>query len=412
MESPHSKDTGAITSDLACRALDFDIDLDLDIDRRLGIMAASDPEELLRQAQERSAQLETYAADLSRTYAELRRHLQHMTVLHEVNTRIVSALDPDEVVAVVLDSLRDLLTYETAAVFLVDLDVAVPAEGPHTVTPTAGTYPRVRAGRGFDLGREPPKAGTIADEGSTVAEAMRDQHTVGRMIPSGLLQLAIPLVAGGRALGALEVALAAPLGVDDVTILELLAAAAAVALQNAHLYQETQRLATTDPLTGLSNYRHFHELLALEVQRARRMRYSVGMLIMDLDHFKLVNDRHGHPVGDRALQQIADLLRTRLRRTDVIARVGGEEFAALLPGDDLEEVKIVGEKLRSAVAELPPVVGGMGDNAEPTLLTLSVGGTSLAPDVLESQLLIGCADRALYDAKRNGRNQVCICHSI
>ena len=81
-------------------------------------------------------------------------------------------------------------------------------------------------------------------------------------------------------------------------LVELLAAAAAVALQNAHLYQETQRLATTDPLTGLSNYRHFHDLLALEVQRARRMDYPVGLLIMDLDHFKQINDRHGHPVGD------------------------------------------------------------------------------------------------------------------
>src|SRR6185312_14202518 len=164
-------------------------------------------------------------------------------------------------------------------------------------------------------------------------ESMREQHTVGRMLPSGVLQLVVPLVAAGWALGALEVTLGAPLGVDDVKILELLAAGAAVALQNAHLYQETQRLATTDPLTGLSNYRHFQGLLSLEVQRARRMNYSVGLLMMDLDHFKLVNDRHGHPAGDQALRRVADLLRTRLRRTDIVARVGGEEFAAILPGD-------------------------------------------------------------------------------
>src|SRR5438128_11950178 len=97
---------------------------------------------MLRLEQERSAQLETYAADLSRTYAELRRHLHHMTVLHEVNTRIASALDPDEVLASMLDSLGQLLTYESAVVYLVDLDVAVPAEGPHTVVP-ASTPPRM-----------------------------------------------------------------------------------------------------------------------------------------------------------------------------------------------------------------------------------------------------------------------------
>ncbi len=366
-------------------------------------MTAEDPAELLRQAQERSAQLETYAADLNRTYGELRRHLHHMTVLHEVSTRIVSALDPEEVFLGVLNSLSELVTYVTAAIFLVDLDVAVPAEGPRTVTP-AGGLPRLRASRSGEEGPLDRVGGDVVAEDSTVVEAMRDQHTVGRMLPSGVLELVIPLVAGGRALGALEVTLRAPLGVDDVKILELLAAAAAVALQNAHLYQETQRLATTDPLTGLSNYRHFHELLRYEVQRARRMEYAVGLLIMDLDHFKQVNDRHGHPAGDQALRQIADLLRKRLRRTDIIGRIGGEEFAAILPGDGPEEVAIVAEKLRKAVEELPPVTGGMGD--ESTKVTLSVGGASLGPDVLDSHVLIGWADRALYEAKRNGRNQV------
>src|SRR5438309_10704898 len=105
-------------------------------------MSAGDPAQLLKLEQERSAQLETYAADLSRTYAELRRHLHHLTVLHEVSTRIVSALVPDEVVAGVLDSLNDLLTFQTAAVYLVDLDVAVLAEGPRTVIPS-DTLPRL-----------------------------------------------------------------------------------------------------------------------------------------------------------------------------------------------------------------------------------------------------------------------------
>jgi diguanylate cyclase (GGDEF)-like protein len=362
-----------------------------------------DPSEMLRIEQERSAQLETYAADLNRTYGELRRHLQHMTVLHEVTLRIASALDPDEVLAGVLDSLSQMLAYRTAAVYLMDLDVAVPLDGPHTVMPTL-TPPRLRAGRAFDEGPLDTPEGSVASEDSTVVEAMRDQQTVGRLTSSGALQLVVPLRAGGRSLGALELVLGEALGEDDVKLVELLAAGAAVALQNAYLYQETQRLATTDALTGLSNYRHFHELLTLEVQRARRMDYPIGLIIMDLDHFKLVNDRHGHPIGDATLRQVAEQLRKRLRRTDVVGRIGGEEFAAILPGDSLAEVAIVAEKLRRAVEELPPVSGGMTD--APTLVTLSLGGTSLSAENVGVEQLIGCADQALYQAKDNGRNQV------
>jgi diguanylate cyclase (GGDEF)-like protein len=353
--------------------------------------------------QEPAAQLETYAADLSRTYSELRRHLHHMTVLHEVSTRIASALDPDEVLAGMLDSLSQLVTYETAVVYLLDLDVAVAAEGPHTIVP-ADTLPRVHAGRSLEGGSLDSLVGSIAAEDSTVMAAIRGQHTIGRQTVDEVLELVVPLRAGGRALGALDLRMAEALPEDDVKIIELLAAAGSVALQNAHLYQETQRLATTDPLTGLSNYRHFHDLLNLEVERARRMDYSVGLVIMDLDHFKHVNDRHGHPIGDSALRQVAERLRSRLRRTDVLGRLGGEEFGAILPGASLKEVAVVAEKVRRAVEELPPLSGGM--TAAPTPVTLSVGGTSLTADVVDAAALVSCADQALYQAKRNGRNQV------
>jgi hypothetical protein len=139
-----------------------------------------DPSEMLRREQERSGQLETYAADLNRTYSELRRHLHHMTVLHEVNTRIASALDPEEVLASMLDSLNQLLTYQTAAIYLVDLNVAVPAEGPHTVSP-ANSLPHLRAARAFDAGPLQPVEGSVAGDDGTIIEAMREQRTVGRM---------------------------------------------------------------------------------------------------------------------------------------------------------------------------------------------------------------------------------------
>ncbi len=363
---------------------------------------AGDAQEQLKREQERAAQLETYAADLARTYAELRRHLQHMTVLHEVNTRIASALDPDEVLASMLDSLSQLVTYEAAGVYLLDLGVTVPTTGPGEVVP-GDSLPRLRAGRVSGSGMLPDAEDAPPSEESVVLQVMASQQTVARMSHGDGLELALPLLAGGRALGAVQLHLASPLGEEEVRVLELLCAGVAVALQNAHLYQETQRLATTDPLTGLSNYRHFHELLDLEVQRARRMEYPVGLLMMDLDHFKEVNDRFGHPAGDGVLRRVAILLRDRLRRTDVVGRLGGEEFGAVLPGASLDEVAIVAEKMRRAVAE-PPVADTPGDRR--IAVTLSIGGASLAHDAVDAERLVSSADQALYEAKNGGRNQV------
>jgi diguanylate cyclase (GGDEF)-like protein len=362
-----------------------------------------DVAELLEREKERSAQLETYASDLKRTYQELQRHLGHMTVLHEVTTRIASALDPDEVLASMLDSLSQLVAYQTAVVYLVDLNIAAPEEGPRQEL-AAGVQPTVRAARSAEEGPLEAVIGSVAPPDSTIVDAMRDQHTAGHLLASGALQLVVPLRAGGRSLGAIELSLGRPLPDEDVKLIELLTAAAAVALQNAHLYQETQRLATTDALTGVSNYRHFHDLLSLEVQRARRLGYPVGLLIMDLDYFKQVNDRHGHPMGDFALREVAERLRHRLRRTDVVGRLGGDEFGAILPGDGLAEVVVVAEKLRHAVEELAPLRGGMTNAA--TRITLSVGGASLAADEVNSELLVSRADLALYQAKGQGGNQV------
>ncbi len=368
----------------------------------MAVVNRDDAEEQLKREQERAAQLESYAADLARTYAELRRHLQHMTVLHEVSTRIASALDPDEVLASMLDSLGQLVTYRAAGVYLLDLDVSVGAHGAGSVTP-GDSLPRLRAGRAAERGALQAGEEALAAEDSAIREAMASQQTVAHLAPAGSLDLALPLLAGGRALGALDLQLAQPLAEEDVRVLELLCAAVAVALQNAHLYQETQRLATTDPLTGLSNYRHFHDLLELEVQRARRMDYPVGLLMMDLDHFKEINDRYGHPTGDGVLRRVAEVLRGRLRRTDVVGRLGGEEFGAVLPGASLEEVAIVAEKIRQAVAEAPPPADG---GAGPAAVTVSVGGTSARPEAADATHLVSCADQALYEAKNSGRNQV------
>jgi diguanylate cyclase (GGDEF)-like protein len=177
--------------------------------------------------------------------------------------------------------------------------------------------------------------------------------------------------------------------------LELFADGASVALRNAHLYQQARRESRTDPLTGLLNRRAFDAQLELEVQRARRLGYPVGLLMIDVDEFKDVNDRHGHPAGDETLRQLSGLFSGRLRRSDVVARLGGEEFAIVLPGAVVGQVVTVAEKLRTAVGELSM-----------PRVTISVGGASLAAARASAATLLDQADRALYAAKRHGRNQV------
>lgn len=362
-------------------------------------------EDRLQELESAPVQMESYAEDLSRTYGELRRSLQRMTILHEANTSIASALDPDAVSSSMLDALDQLINYDLAAIYTLDLDVLATQEAPNILLP-ASRQLRMRRGRSRVDALKPPREGTRARSGGVVDESVRDGQRAVRGGTDGSLQMAVPLRAVNRTLGALFIRCAAALSEEEIKLVELLASGGAVALQNAHLHQETQRLATTDSLTGLSNRRHFEELFRLEVERARRLDYPIGFMMMDFDNFRQVNARHLHAGGDLALFRLAEVLRTKLRRTDVVGRLGGEEFGAVLPGANLEEVGIVAEKVRSAIADMPslPVPGTRGD--PPVPVTISVGGTSMPGALADLRTLLNQADQALYRAKDLGKNRI------
>jgi diguanylate cyclase (GGDEF)-like protein len=222
--------------------------------------------------------------------------------------------------------------------------------------------------------------------------------------------LPVAMRASGVVVGLLHIVRShgAPLVDDDRKLAELVAAEAAAAIHNARLYEQTQRLAVTDPLTNLSNHRSFRDSLALEIARASRLGYALGLLMIDVDNFKRVNDTFGHPVGDDVLRDIADVLRSNLRQTDVAARYGGEEFAIVLPGLGPRGVEAVGEKLRRAVKSLQPLIA---EGAAPFQISISVGGVSASHPNLNAVDLIRVADSALYAAKRRGRDAVCVAAS-
>ena len=173
---------------------------------------------------------------------------------------------------------------------------------------------------------------------------------------------------------------------------------------------ELDRLARTDGLTGIANRRAFFDVLGVEFRRSRRYGRELSVLMLDLDHFKQVNDRWGHPFGDEVLRQTAVLIARDVRESDIVGRYGGEEFAVALPETGQEQAVLVGEKLRLALeahefrSEDQPGVGH-----PPVRLTISVGVASLpVADDQDEYELIGRADQALYEAKRSGRNRVVV----
>jgi diguanylate cyclase (GGDEF)-like protein len=169
--------------------------------------------------------------------------------------------------------------------------------------------------------------------------------------------------------------------------------------QVTHLLEEQ---AHTDVLTGLSNRRRFFEMAEAELTRARRYGTALSLLMLDIDHFKTVNDMHGHRAGDRVLQQLARTCREVLRAVDIVGRVGGEEFAILLPETALPGAVEVAERLLVAVARASVA----RDEGVPLRITVSIGVATLQPkgnlDTVMSQ-----SDTALYQAKHDGRNRVC-----
>lgn len=170
-------------------------------------------------------------------------------------------------------------------------------------------------------------------------------------------------------------------------------------------FEETERSARTDALTGLSNRRVFHETLDAEIRRSRRYRWPVTVLMLDLDHFKDVNDSFGHQLGDLVLERVGGIVRHAIRDADAACRFGGEEFAIVLPETAREGGYAVAERIRGRVAH---AFHGRPLEGNDVPMTLSCGVATYPEDGLHAEELLARADEALYGAKHAGRNRVCV----
>ncbi len=183
----------------------------------------------------------------------------------------------------------------------------------------------------------------------------------------------------------------------DMTILD-------IRIRKAIEHEQTRRLAYTDDLTSLANYRSFHTRLQQEIERANRYCRPLSLIMLDIDYFKAYNDTHGHPQGDAILTQVAKLLKQTSRSSDMVARYGGEEFALVLPETDQASAEALGNRLREGIEQFQ----FPGEEHLPSkILTISVG-IATHSRFASKEALIAAADAELYRAKREGRNRVCV----
>jgi diguanylate cyclase (GGDEF)-like protein len=218
--------------------------------------------------------------------------------------------------------------------------------------------------------------------------------------------LALPLIAeSGRIAGVLNLFRHRPGGFSakEIELLRKIAGQVGQVIDTISVYQHTRELSFTDELTKVFNRRYFNQRFEREMQRAQRYGRTLSLIMLDIDHFKTFNDTHGHLWGDQILKQVAQILEKSLRKADILARFGGEEFVVLLPEIDKEHGRKVAEKLRRAIerTDFPNAA------TQPLgRLTISLGLAAFPEDAKEAEALLDHADQGLYLAKSRGRNQI------
>lgn len=256
-----------------------------------------------------------------------------------------------------------------------------------------------------------PRDGMIGDAMRGKILVLREEHVARRGRPelsdlerAGMVPDAvIPIVVEESVVAILAVAGSAGRMDRDRPYASMLADLVANAFQISLAIDTLEQRAMTDPLTGLYNRAYLADRFLVELRRARNYGFPMSVALFDIDRFKRINDRHGHPAGDAVLRKLASFLRERTRSTDAVVRYGGEEFAVLMATADSDVAFQQADRIRAELEKTPFVVPGQ---AEPVQVTISGGVATYPQDGQTFSELIAVADAGLYHAKENGRNQV------
>jgi diguanylate cyclase (GGDEF)-like protein/PAS domain S-box-containing protein len=327
---------------------------------------------------------------------ERARHEAEAGVLRRIATLVATGAQPDAIFAMVAQETAALFGATLGAVVRFDLPAGL---GVVVGAATAGA--RTVVGAVIDL----RGASAVANVARSGAAARVDDYRDAPLDPvfalAGLTgAVCAPIHVGGRLWGSVGAGFAGTAPPSDAHVrLARIAELVSVAIANAEAWDTLARQAATDSVTSLANHRAFHERLRAETERAARYGRDLSVAIFDLDHFKQINDLHGHQTGDAVLAAVARRLTAHARASDLVARIGGEEFAWLMPETDRENAHDAAERARLAIA----------DSAfDGVAVTISCGVCS-SEDARSAAELLRFADQALYDAKHGGRNNV-RCH--
>ncbi len=342
--------------------------------------------------------LTTLASEVTETmrnaalFAEVRQARDELRALYESAQALSKSLELSTVLDGLVSGTCRRFGYRRGAILLND--------------PTGDLVVRAAHGDSRMLGRRVPLGqgaeGMAAKEARAVLLPESEPSTT-----SGATRgpaLAVPLLREDTVIGVFSVSVDQPgaLGERDTRVLTTLAGYAAVAIENATLYERTRDLASTDGLTGLLNHRAFWQALTGELERARRYALPLSLIVVEIDRFKRYNDRYGHLRGDEVLRLVARaLLKEHRQQIDTVARYGGDEFTLLLPHTDKTAAAAVAERIRLAVEATPFIVG-----TEVTSVSVSLGVAAFPEDAETLNTLVDVADRRMYVAKRSGGNAV------
>jgi diguanylate cyclase (GGDEF)-like protein len=352
---------------------------------------------------EAERQLEALIQERTRDLALVEKQALALAALQKATSSLLHTLNISRLMGQILDAARDAIPSAED----VRLNLIEHQHGRGKVLAELPLQdPRIHR---VDLSRT--QAGPLKDIGdgySLLIPDLQDVHDLHGFLENQLETKArsamiAPMILDREVLGALSLTAADPsiFSEDDLRLVTSFAATATAAIHNAILYSETQNLAATDPLTGQLNRRSFFELGEREISRFERFGHPFAWIMFDIDLFKQINDRYGHPAGDQVLTEIVDRCCEVIRHVDVLGRYGGDEFVILLPETDLQRAMEIAERIRISISEEPVMT-----DAGPIQVSISMGITQITPDTADLGLLLNKVDQALYKSKQSGRNTI------
>ena len=353
--------------------------------------------ETVREREERLVQVERLRRALEETRANLESNVQYLRTIAEVTAVIAGTLDPEELYRIIPERVMGKLGLNDFCIMLYSRA---------TRRLEAKSVPAVDGGRmpAFTLAPGEGVAGKVFATGEPAwipdVRSSPDFLHYGGLRTDVRSFMCVPLVSKGKSIGVLLLNHSEPNAFEPELLptMRVLASHLAIAIENAEMFGLVKSLAEKDSLTLLYNHGAFHEKLAIELERANRYARPMAVIILDLDRFKEINDRCGHTTGDRVLALVAGVLGAHLRKTDIAARYGGDEFAVILPETDLSAAAVIAERVAEGISNVRLDIGG----GSIISFTASVGYAACAHNAPGRGDILNIADRLMYDSKRRG----------